>query len=74
MIGIITSLLGEFWKEIAGVFGLVAGAFLARRSGVKSERNKARIKDHERASEIRNRVRNAPDDSVRKYDDAGYRD
>lgn len=68
------SLLGDFWPHIVGFVGVIAVFFGARQSGKKSERNKQKVRDHERAEDIRNRVRNSPDDSLREHDDAGFRD
>ena len=71
---IITTLFSEAGGYIIAGLGFVAAIVAARWSGVKSERQKNKVKDHEKAQEIRDRVRHAPDDSVRKYDDAGRRD
>ena len=71
---IITTLFSEAGGYIIAGLGFVAAIVAARWSGVKSEQQKNKVKDHEQAEDVRNRVRYAPDDSVRKYDDAGWRD
>ena len=71
---IATSLFGGIGSYVIAGLGFVAAIVAARWSGVKSEQQKNKVKDHEQAQEIRDRVRHAPVDSVRKYDDAGWRD
>ena len=81
---IIATALGFFISKIGCYVLIVGGVLLAivtfgasqRRKGAQKERQKAKEADHERAEEIRDsvsRARNDPD-SLRKYEDAGYRD
>ena len=63
----------KFWASIVAFFVAVA-AFLTGRRGIKQgERNKLKVKDHENADDIRDRVRDATN-GVSKHDDAGWRD
>jgi len=56
---------------IAALLGYGA---VQRRKGRKQAEQQAKGADHERASEIRDRVERDLPDRVRRYDDAGYRD
>jgi len=54
--------------------GVVLGfGYAKKKQGQKEARDAAAEEDQDRAQAIRDRVRN-PDDSLRDYDDAGYRD
>lgn len=71
---IATSLFGGIGSYVIAGLGFVAAIVAARWSGKRAEQQKQKVKDHEQAEDMRNRVRYAPDDSVRKFDDAGWRD
>lgn len=72
MIGaIFTQFLPEIIMGVLALFS-VGAAYLKGRGDGKT---KAKVKDHERASEIRDRVRGAdPDEQLRKFDGRGWRD
>lgn len=56
MSGIIGALVAEFWPYVAGLAIIVAGFFGIRRSGVKSERDRAEAKAAKEAIETRSRI------------------
>lgn len=70
----IGALIGDFWPYIAAAVGVILTTLGAYRKGRGDEKRNQKIEDHERAGEIRDRVRNDPDQRVREYDDAGWRD
>jgi hypothetical protein len=58
---------------VAFVMALVVQRIAGQREGRMDAENKGRENDIENANDIRDRVSNA-DDSLRKFDDAGFRD
>lgn len=67
----ITSTIVQLLVAVGGALLAVFGVY---KVGQQTQKNKDKVKDHDRAKEIRDRVRDTPDNRVREYDDAGYRD
>lgn len=70
----IGDILGGVWQIIIVAGGALLAVFATYRAGGRNQRNKDKVKDHERADEIRKRAESDLPDRVREYDDAGYRD
>lgn len=71
---IATSLFSGIGSYVIAGLGFVAAIVAARHSGKRAEQQKQKVKDHERADEIRDRVRLDNDSSLHEYDGAGWRD
>ncbi|UWQ30265.1 hypothetical protein [Leisingera sp. M523] len=73
-------LIGGFWGYLAAAVAAAAGVgitLFGRSQKIKGRQEtyiEAKARDHEKASEIRDRVEHDLDDRVRRFDDAGYRD
>tara|TARA_R110000737_G_scaffold72378_1_gene100878 strand:+ start:3916 stop:4113 length:198 start_codon:yes stop_codon:yes gene_type:complete len=65
--------MAKIYGGAAAFLAVVAAIFALRRDAVKDERKDAHIEDLENAEDIRTRSSRV-DDSLRKYDDAGWRD
>lgn len=70
----LSSLLSGIWGYVVAGAGIVASALGLYLKGRSDAKRKALLDDYETASEIRDRVRKRKDDTVRKYDDAGWRE
>ena len=74
MLPAILSLLARFWRPIAAILGLWAVRADAARDARHKAKSEAMQEDYEHADAIRTRVRDNRADSLRKHDDAGWRD
>lgn len=70
----IAALVSEFWPYLLAAGGALLALVGARASGSRKAKLKMEVKDHERAEEIRNNVRDNIPERVREYDDSGWRD
>jgi hypothetical protein len=72
------ALLPDLWPWLLGALTVVGGLFgfgrVQKAKGKAEVIHKAKERDHEKASDIRDRVERDLPDRVRRYDDAGYRD
>jgi hypothetical protein len=79
---VISALLAELLPWAIGIFATLGAIFgiswskerTGRKQGRQETYIEAKARDHEKASEIRDRVERDLPDRVREYDDAGYRD
>lgn len=64
----------KFWGGIAAFFALLLDKWSTVIMALRGQKHKSKVKDHERADEIRDRVDRNLDDELHKHDDAGWRD